>query len=223
MAMVDLDGVAPVTRQPGWDLPVRLFHWSIVVLVAFSWWSAEERLLDWHRRSGYAVLALILFRLAWGVCGSHAARFSSFVRGPGTVARYIRRDLFSRTAPVAVGHNPIGGWSVLAMLAALLVQTLLGLFAVDIDGIESGPLSSWVDFETGRLASQAHGILLNIILALIGLHVLAILFYLLRKRANLVRPMLFASTPVTRVTLARSAGLLLLCSAAVWALVTFGG
>lgn len=210
-------------HQPGWDLPVRLFHWIIVLLIGFSWWSAEQRLLDWHRYSGYAVLTLILFRLTWGFGGSATARFSNFVRGPAAVARYMRRDMFSRAKPVTIGHNPVGGWSVVAMLAAMLVQTLLGLVAVDVDGIESGPLSAWVSFETGRLASNLHGILFNILLALIALHVAAILFYLLHKRANLVQPMWFGRGRGASSALGRAAILLLLCTGAVWALITFGG
>jgi cytochrome b len=210
-------------HQLGWDLPVRLFHWLIVLLIGFSWWSAEQRLLDWHRYSGYAVLTLILFRLAWGFGGSATARFSNFVRGPSAVGSYMRRDMFSRAKPVTIGHNPVGGWSVVAMLVAMLAQTLLGLVAVDVDGIESGPLSAWVSFETGRLASNLHGIVFNILLALIALHVGAILFYLLRKRANLVRPMWFGQGRGAPSALSRAAILFLLCAGAVWALVTYGG
>jgi cytochrome b len=210
-------------HQLGWDLPVRLFHWLIVLLIGFSWWSAEQRLLDWHRYSGYAVLTLILFRLAWGFGGSATARFSNFVRGPSEVGRYMRRDMFSRAKPVTIGHNPVGGWSVVAMLVAMLVQTLFGLVAVDVDGIESGPLSAWVNFETGRLASNLHGIVFNILLALIGLHVVAILFYLLRKRANLVRPMWFGQGRGAPSALSLAAILFLLCAGAVWALVIYGG
>jgi cytochrome b len=209
--------------QPGWDLPVRLFHWAVVVLIGFSWWSAEERRLDWHRYSGYAVLTLILFRLAWGIGGSATARFSSFVRGPSAVASYVARDMFTRTRPVTIGHNPVGGWSVLAMLAAMLVQTTLGLVAVDVDGIESGPLSGWVSFETGRLASKLHGISFKILLGLVALHVAAIFFYLVHKRANLVGQMWFGQGKGAPAPLGGAVILLLLFAGAVWALVTFGG
>lgn len=214
--------VAVTGRDDRWDVAVRSFHWVIVLLVAFSWWSAEARLLDWHRRSGYAVLTLILFRLLWGYFGSAPARFSTFVRGPRAVAHYARHELFSRAAPVGVGHNPLGGWSVLALLAAMLVQALLGLVAVDVDGIESGPLSAWVSFDTGRLASQAHGILFNVLLVLIVLHVAAILFYLVRKRANLVAGLGFGRSTAAGSS-ALAAALLLVCAAGVWALVTFAG
>lgn len=209
--------------QSGWDLPVRLFHWIVVLLIGFSWWSAEQRQLDWHRYSGYAVLTLILFRLSWGIAGGATARFSSFVRGPSVVMRYVGRDMFSRTRPVAIGHNPVGGWSVLTMLTAMLAQAMLGMVAVDVDGIESGPLSGWVSFETGRQASKLHGIAFNILLGLIALHVAAILFYLLYKRANLVGPMWFGKGRGAPAAAGRAAVLLILCSGAVWALVTYGG
>jgi cytochrome b len=219
----DFANAARPGRQPGWDLPVRLFHWTIVLLIGFSWWSAEQRQLDWHRYSGYAVLTLILFRLAWGFAGSATARFSSFVRGPSAVARYVGRDMFVRTGPTADGHNPVGGWSVLAMLTAMLVQTMLGMVAVDVDGIESGPLSAWVSFDTGRLASKLHGIVFNILLGLVVLHVAAILFYLLYKRANLIGPMVIGRGSGGSAVLGRAAILLLVCAGLVWALVTYGG
>ena len=222
---MDVDFARPPwpRHQSGWDLPVRLFHWAVVLLIAFSWWSAEQRQLDWHRYSGYAVLALILFRVAWGFAGGATARFSSFVRGPSAVMRYVGQDMFSRARPAVIGHNPIGGWSVLAMLMAMLAQTMLGMVAVDVDGIESGPLSGWVSFETGRLASKLHGVVFNILLGLVALHVAAILFYLLYKRANLAGAMWFGRGRGAPAALGRAAILLLICSGAVWALVTYGG
>lgn len=213
-----------------WDLPVRLFHWAIVVLVAAAWWTAEERMLDWHRLAGYSILALVLFRLLWGLAGSTTARFSSFVRGPGAVAGYLRHEMFGKGAPSRAGHNPLGGWSVVVMLSALFLQTALGMFAVDIDGLESGPLSYLVDFDTGRLAAQAHEIVFNILLALIALHVVAVLYYLAVKRDNLVSAMLggfrrwHGEEPALRFAPLHRALLLAAASAgAVWALVRFIG
>jgi cytochrome b len=167
-----------------WDLPTRLFHWLLVLLFATSWWSAENHEMEWHYRSGITLVILLTFRLIWGVIGGSSARFVAFVRGPGAALGYLRG-----AAAKDVGHNPVGGYSVVAMLLALVIQVGTGLFATDIDGLESGPLSHFVDFDQGRLAAKVHGISFNILLGLIGLHILAILFYLVIRRRNLVTPM----------------------------------
>lgn len=177
----------PTASQKIWDAPVRLTHWALVVLVCFSWWTAESGRLDWHRYSGYAVLALLLFRIYWGLLGSTTARFSHFVRGPRQVMAYLR----AFRQPVAfAGHNPLGALSVIALLAALLTQVLSGLFAVDTDGLESGPLAVWVSFRTGRQMSDLHELSFNVLLGLIVLHVLAIAIYRIFKRQDLLTPMI---------------------------------
>lgn len=167
-----------------WDVPVRVVHWSIVVLFAVSWWSAENRAMDWHVRSGLAVLALVAFRIVWGVIGSSTARFASFVRGPRAVAAYLRSG--ARTA----GHSPLGAYSVLALLGALCVQIGAGLFAVDVDGIDSGPLAFLVSFDAGRLAAAIHEASFNLLLALVALHLAAVLFYVAVRKQPLVRRMI---------------------------------
>lgn len=179
---------APAVRARLWDGPTRLVHWALVALVVFSWWSAEERHMEWHRWSGYAVIGLVVFRLIWGFVGSRTAQFASFVRGPKATLAYAR-TLPSRVHAVALGHNPLGAWSVLAILAALLAQVTTGLFAVDVDGLESGPLSDRVSFDTGRQFAEWHEWSFTALQVLIALHVAAILFYALYKRADLVRPM----------------------------------
>jgi cytochrome b len=178
-----------------WDAPTRLFHWALVLLIATLWWTGEQRTLDWHRLAGYGVLGLLLFRLAWGFAGSTTARFSSFVAGPRRVARYVRHDMFRKTSAGHPGHNPLGGWSVVVMLVLLSVQIALGMVAVDVDGIESGPFSYLMSFEAGRQAAELHHLLFNLLLAVIALHVLASLFYLLYRREDLIRPMIFGSRP----------------------------
>ncbi|WP_404482214.1 cytochrome b/b6 domain-containing protein [Novosphingobium sp. BL-52-GroH] len=172
-----------------WDPTVRLFHWLLVVLIAFSWWSGEQHDMERHRLSGYAILALLVFRVFWGFAGPHTARFSSFVRGPGAVIAYARR-LGSRQGHAAHGHNPLGGWSVVAMLVVIAVMVVAGLFSVDVDGLESGPLADYVSFDQGRSAAELHETVFNAILALVALHVVAVGFYLVWKRQNLVRPMI---------------------------------
>jgi cytochrome b len=174
------------TKVRVWDLPVRVFHWLLIPLIAFSWWSAEEGRLDWHRLSGYAVLTLIVFRLVWGLIGSETARFARFLKGLRGIANYVGKKSDGPT----LGHNPLGGWSVFAMLFLLAAQVTLGLFAIDVDGIESGPLAVFVTFDQGRVAAEIHHFIFNVLLALIGLHVLAILYYALFGRQNLVGPMI---------------------------------
>ncbi len=172
-------------RQFVWDVPTRLFHWLLVGLIGFSWWSAETRHMDWHQLSGLTVCGLLIFRILWGLFGASTSRFRHFVRGPRAVWSYLRGR-----SPGTVGHNPLGGWSVVALLLTLLAQVASGLLAVDVDGIESGPFSYLVDFEQGRLAAQIHAISFNILLGLVGLHVLAILFYLIARRRNLTAAMI---------------------------------
>lgn len=172
-----------------WDVPTRVFHWTLVALLGLSWWTGENHDMDRHRLSGYAILALIAFRVFWGFVGGRSARFTQFVRGPAAVAGYVRAIAARRHAAV-FGHNPLGGWSVLALLATLGVMVVTGLFAVDIDGLESGPLSDRVGFDTGRLAAQAHHWCFDVLLALMAVHVVAIVFYLVVLRRNLIGPMI---------------------------------
>jgi cytochrome b len=174
-----------------WDLPTRLFHWVIVLLVGFSWWSAETGHMDWHYRSGLTALILLVFRLQWGVIGSSTARFGNFLRAPTTVLAYLRRPKDSAHAP---GHNPLGGYSVIAMLLALVIQIGTGLFSVDVDGLESGPLSYLVTFDEGRAAAKVHHLSFTVIQVLVLLHVLAIAWYRIRGR-KLIMPMLTGRDP----------------------------
>lgn len=176
-------------RSYVWDVPTRVFHWAIVVLLGFSWWCAESDRMDWHYKSGLTLCLLVLFRIVWGFVGSSTARFARFVRGPRAVWRYLRpRGAEPQTEPL--GHNPLGGWSVLGLLGLLTVQIVTGLFAVDLDGLESGPLSYLVDFDQGRIAAQIHEISFNVLLAVSAIHVLAILFYLVVRRRNLITRMI---------------------------------
>lgn len=168
-----------------WDLPIRLFHWLLVVLIAFSWWSAENDRIDLHIWSGTAVLALLVFRLLWGFFGSSTARFSSFVRRPSAVMAHLRApDRWHGT-----GHNPLGGLSVIALLLLTSAQMALGLIISDEDGIYSGPLVNLVSFETSEVARDLHESLFNLLLAFIVLHVAAILYYRLVRNKRLVGPM----------------------------------
>jgi len=171
------DGDAPLTgKQPVWDLPVRLVHWTLAGLIAFSWWSVHNHHTDWHIWSGVAVLTLLIFRLLWGFFGSSTARWSGFIRGPGAVANYLRGGWYG------VGHSPLAALSVIAMFLAVAVQVGLGLIAEDEDGIYTGPLAGLVRIETSDKARDFHELWFNVILGLIVLHVAAIIFYRLRGK-----------------------------------------
>jgi cytochrome b len=172
-----------------WDYPVRIGHWLLVVLLCISWWTGEKGEMQWHRLSGYSILAVVLFRLYWGFAGTMTARFSHFVRAPNTVLKYAG-GLLKRDTRASLGHNPIGGWSVLVLLTTLFVQTLLGLFAVDVDGVESGPLSYLVSFDSGRAAAKVHGLVFDLLEVLVVVHLIAISFYFFYKRQNLTWAML---------------------------------
>ncbi|MFL5284960.1 MAG: cytochrome b/b6 domain-containing protein [Rhodopila sp.] len=171
-----------------WDLPVRLFHWSIVVLIAAAWVTQEFNLMDWHVWCGYAILTLLLFRVIWGFVGSDTARFTRFLKSPIAALRHLAH-LRRREEDREIGHNAAGGWMVLVMLALLGVQAGTGLFSND-DGNTEGPLMHLVDKEQSDWLSKIHALNFNLILAVIVLHVLAIVAYAMLKRQNLVRPML---------------------------------
>lgn len=173
-----------------WDLPTRLFHWLLVLLFAFSWWSAENREMQWHYLSGISLLGLLAFRVLWGFVGASTARFAALFASPARIRAYMRGN---DAGPP--GHNPIGGYSVVAMLLALCTQVLTGLFATDVDGLESGPLSFLVTFEQGRMAARVHAASFYILLGFAAVHILAVAFYLLVRRHNLIAPMLTGRDP----------------------------
>ena len=176
-------------RKSVWDLPTRVTHWGLLVCVAAAWSCAELGWFEWHRRAGLAVLALVVFRIYWGFTGSSTARFAHFVRAPREVLSYTW-TLHRRDYVRVVGHNPLGGWSALLLLFALCTQVCSGLFSVDVDGIESGPLSRYVTFGLGRKVAAVHATLFNGLCALIALHVAAIVYYKVRKRVDLIGPMI---------------------------------
>ena len=171
-------------RAVVWDLPIRLFHWSLVILIPFAWWTYKTDHMAWHRVAGYAVLGLMAFRLFWGFAGSATARFANFLRGPVTVIRYLRGRL-----PKSAGHNPLGSWSVALLLGVLTVQPLLGLFAADEDGLDSGPFADWAGYDRSLQAEAFHELLFYVLVGLVALHLCALLFYRLRGE-SLVMPML---------------------------------
>jgi cytochrome b len=213
--------VAPKGRVL-WDAPLRIFHWALVALVVFSFVSGMigGDWLRWHLRSGYAILALLLFRLAWGFAGGTTARFAHFVRGPRAAVAYARALLRGQPA-AATGHNPLGGWMVVAMLVALLVQASTGLFADD-EIRTQGPLAVKVsEAMVGRMTA-IHDLNLWVVLVLAAVHVTAIGVYQLRLRIDVFWPMVTGGSAPDSVRTGSSivaAVLLAIAAAAVYWLV----
>jgi len=171
-----------------WDLPTRLFHWAIVLLVGFSWLCAQCNWMDWHKLSGYTILTLLLFRLAWGFVGSETARFRQFLGSPVAALRHLAH-LARREPDHEVGHNAAGGWMVLGLLLLLAVQVGTGLYAND-DILTEGPLAETVDKSTSDWLSHIHVVNFRLIEIAVAAHVLAVLTYAVVKRHDLLRPKL---------------------------------
>ncbi len=210
-----------------WDLPTRIFHWTLVLLVALQFASGEFGWLPmrWHYWLGYATLAALLFRLAWGFVGSDTSRFARFVRGPRAALRY-GADFLRGATQRAPGHNPLGGWSVLALLACLLVQAVSGLFTSD-DIMEQGPLVARAPEATIEFMTSVHALNRYLLVLLIALHVTAVLVHRLRGH-DLVAAMWhgrarFDGTPAPRLASSWRALLVVAISAPiVWAVVAWG-
>ena len=174
-----------------WDLPTRLFHWTLAATVVGSVITGQigGNALPWHFRLGYLAFGLLVFRVLWGLVGGRWSRFASFIYAPGTVLRYLR----GRARPdehLDVGHNPLGSFSVFALLALLAVQVGTGLVADD-EIASTGPLNRFVATATGLAATAWHKHFgAKILIVLVLLHVGAIVFYKLKKKVNLVPPMI---------------------------------
>ena len=195
----------------------------IVALVAALWWTGENDQLDLHRDAGFVLLGVVIFRLIWGVAGSSTARFAEFLRGPRAIRRYVGNLLRGRSDGPVIGHNPLGGWSVAAMLALLTAELALGLFSVDVDGDQPGPLAKFISFDQGRAVAQWHGWVSNGLLALIAVHLIAVIFYAVAKRDNLIGPMLTGAkshagnpAPMTPAPLWRLAASVVAAAAGTW-------
>ena len=171
-----------------WDFPTRAFHWLLAALAVFSFTTGKVGgpWMDWHLRSGYAILALLLFRIAWGFVGSDTARFASFVRGPRAFLAHARSIVAGRHRP-SLGHNPMGGWMIVLMLAALLAQASTGLFADD-EVATQGPLAVKVSNALVERMSALHSWNSWAVLVLLALHVATIGAYQWLLKDDLVRP-----------------------------------
>ncbi len=177
-------------RMKVWDLPVRLFHWILVVLIFCAWATQEWDHMNWHVWVGYSILTLLLFWVVWGCVGSDTARFVRFLRSPLAAFQHLAH-LRRREPDREIGHNAAGGWMVLVMLALIAVQAGTGLFANDLDdgGDTEGPLMHLVGKDQSNWLSHIHALNFNFIEWVIVLHVVAIVLYAVLKRQDLVRPM----------------------------------
>jgi cytochrome b len=214
-----------------WDLPTRLFHWGLVACILGSVVSGYVGggWMAWHARLGYAVLTLLLFRLVWGFVGGYWSRFAAFLYSPRNVVAYLRGQSHPDHL---VGHNPLGAGSVLAMLLVLLAQVGTGLVGDDEISF-TGPLNRFVQTGQGLAATWYHKRVGQwLVIGLVALHVAAVLYYLLRKKDNLIRPMLVGDKQVAHVARAsrddaasRAAAVvvLLACAGLVSWLVSLGG
>jgi cytochrome b len=184
-----------------WDLPTRLFHWGLVAGIGFAWFSAEVggNWMEWHEPVGIFLLALVLFRVVWGIIGSDTARFATFLTAPRHALQHWRELKTQQGTAFHAGHNPLGAWMVMALLAAVLLQAVSGLFASD-DIDTEGPLRGSLDGALDSVLNSLHHLNFNVILLLAGVHIAALVFYRVAKRTNLIKAMVVgkADWPVTQ-------------------------
>jgi len=178
-----------------WDLPTRIFHWSLASLFVFMILSAEvfDNMIEWHMRAGYCVIALLVFRILWGFFGSHFSRFKQFVKNPIVASRYAL-GIFSGKATHELGHNPAGAWMVVVLILGLLLQALSGLFISD-DIFWEAPFYGVLSDDLTSLAGQIHDTLQSVLIWLVGIHVAAVLWHRFRYRDPLIGAMIHGKKP----------------------------
>jgi cytochrome b len=178
-----------------WDLPTRIFHWLLVVVFAVAYFSNRLGVdyFIYHLWSGYFLIILLFFRLLWGIFGTHHAKFSNFVRSPKASFSYLL-DLIKGKSKSYPGHNPLGALMVLLLLTTLLIQVISGLFAND-EIFNAGPLYAYVSHEFSLWLTGIHKELFYWIFAAVVLHVIAVLFYWIVKKENLIKAMITGKKP----------------------------
>lgn len=218
-----MDQVKPVKV---WDASIRFFHWTLALLIGFLWWSGSEgEMMDEHVLAGYAVLALICYRFIWGFIGSHHARFVHFIRSPLQTLKAVP-DLFSvRSDSHYVGHNPLGGWMVVLLLFTLLLQAVSGLGTTDDISID-GPLLPYLSDSWASRLGELHRMLPDLLIALIILHLAAVLFHDAVKRERLIQGMITgikqgkAEAPESDLPIKRFVFVVLLLGSVAWWLLS---
>lgn len=216
-----------------WDFPVRLFHWALVAAIVTAWWTNQQVMIDIHAIAGYSVLTLVLFRIIWGFVGSSNARFASFLTGPKRVLDYFSKMRGGSVEEITYpGHNPAGGWMVAVMLLLVGIQAVTGLFASeDTFLFFDGPLVAHVSSDFAGLMNRIHHINIKLIYVAVGLHVTAVLFYLVVKRENLIGAMVTGMRKVPAGVAAAFArirfaspvlgiAILIVCALMVWGGIT---
>jgi len=168
---------------PLWDLPTRIFHWSLVALLPAAWLSAETGNFEVHEWIGYTVIVLVAFRLLWGFFGSRHSRFGDFLVGPRRVVNYLRGR-----ADGGAGHNPLGGWSVIVLLVLLATQAFSGLFNSE-DALFQGPLYYAAETDFRDTMGVVHEVAFNLLLAVVGVHIAAVLWHQFRRGEKLIQAM----------------------------------
>jgi cytochrome b len=213
-----------------WDLPLRLFHWLLVLCTCASYATAKAG-FNWtkyHFWIGYVTLGLVAFRIIWGFVGPRHARFSNFIAGPSRLVAYMR-TLFKRDSPPTMGHNPLGGLVVILMLLMLGAQATTGLFLIDNTEVWTAPYYPAVSGETSSAMGRFHHLNFDVLLWVISLHVLAIIYYKVFKRQSLVLPMITgrksaqlvpAQQAIENSQLLKALVVAALCAAAVYWLIT---
>lgn len=216
--------VEPTTRIQVWDLSIRLFHWALVAAIGYLWYSGEEGGdMTWHMYIGYTVLGLVTYRILWGLVGSHYARFKEFLRSPKATLRYALA--FSKgKEPHFVGHNPLGGWMVIALLLLVATQGVTGLFTSD-DIFTDGPLVHLVSSDMVSTLSSIHKQTFDFILVAVALHVLAVIYHAVVKKDPIVPAMVTGKkivplgTTASTLPLLRAIVIAAVAAAAIWAVV----
>lgn len=184
-----------------WDLPTRLFHWTLVLFVLFAWISSEyfEELSDprlqWHRWTGYGILTLLLWRVLWGIWGPPFCQFRNFIKGPKKIFAYTK-DLLGGSSRNYLGHNPLGAVMILMMLLCLSIIAILGLFSVEENDLASGPLADLISEEGNKLATKFHRVLFNsLLIGLLILHIFANILYGFIRKDPLLKAMITGNKP----------------------------
>ena len=176
-----------------WDVYIRAFHWLLVISIVASWITIELRQMQLHELCGYFILFLLITRLCWGVIGSSTARFARFIKGPLHSWRYLISSMKGRS-DYHTGHNPAGAWMVIAFIIVLGAQIATGLLSNNDVGF-SGALADQVSKDKSDRFTELHGLIFNLLLMAVWLHLVAVFFYVLVKNQNLIKAMITGKKP----------------------------
>jgi len=183
-----------------WNIPVRLFHWTLASCFITAWLTRDNRYLDIHIFAGYLMAGLIIFRILWGIIGGPYARFRDFAFGWHEVWSYLK-GVLNRRPPRFLGHNPAGSWAIYLLLTLGILIVVTGLLGLGGEE-QQGPLAGWLNYPQGKLAQDLHELLAWLMLAVVGTHLIGVLVESLLHKENLVRAMLTGYKPAPANTIA---------------------